>query len=97
MVQQAGESNPLAIVRPRDYADLAKEGDNLFVPYGATENIPAGERSVAWRTLEASGVVPTTEMMEMIEATRAFEANVSMIRNHDQMLGTLIGRVLSTR
>ena len=36
-----------------------------------------------------SDVKPTSEMIELIEASRAFEANLSMIQNHDQMLGTL--------
>jgi len=46
--------------------------------------------------LERSGVQATAEMMEMIETSRAFEANVNMIRNQDQLLGTLISRVLRT-
>jgi flagellar basal body rod protein FlgG len=33
----------------------------------------------------------------MIAASRAFEANIHIIQNQDHMLGTLIGRVLSTR
>ena len=44
--------------------------------------------------IEMSGVKPTQEMMEMIETSRAFECNVNMIRNQDQMIGTLISRVL---
>lgn len=96
-IEQGGSLSPLALVRPRTNAELVKVGDNLYEPMGTVDNIPERERSVAWQTLEGSSVVPTTEMMEMIEATRAFEANVSMIRNHDQMLGTLISRVLSTR
>ena len=44
--------------------------------------------------LEQSDVKPTTEMMELIEASRAFEANISMIKNHDQMMGTLTSRLL---
>jgi flagellar basal body rod protein FlgG len=33
-------------------------------------------------------------MMAMIETTRGFEANTRMIQSHDNMLGTLISRVL---
>jgi flagellar basal body rod protein FlgG len=32
--------------------------------------------------------------MELIEATRALEANVNMIRNQDQALASLVGRAL---
>ncbi len=35
-------------------------------------------------------------MMELIEASRAFEANVSMIHTQDEMLGTLVTRGLKT-
>jgi flagellar basal body rod protein FlgG len=41
-----------------------------------------------------SNVSPTTQMMELIEASRAYEANVRMIQNQDQLLGTLVTRVL---
>jgi flagellar basal body rod protein FlgG len=33
-------------------------------------------------------------MLAMIETTRAFEANSRMVQNHDNVLGSLIGRVL---
>jgi flagellar basal-body rod protein FlgF len=33
-------------------------------------------------------------MTEMIETSRAFEANVNMVRNQDQILGELVSRVL---
>ena len=41
-----------------------------------------------------SGVSPTTEMTGMIEATRLFEANISLMQTQDRMLGSLIGEVL---
>ena len=31
------------------------------------------------------------------EASRAFEANINLIRNQDEMLGTLINRVMSVK
>jgi flagellar basal body rod protein FlgG len=33
-------------------------------------------------------------MTELIESTRAFEANISMIRGYDQMISTLVQGVL---
>ena len=33
-------------------------------------------------------------MMELIEASRTYEANVRMIQNQDNVMGTLISRVL---
>jgi len=33
-------------------------------------------------------------MMELIEATRAYESNLRLIQHHDQAYGNLIGRLL---
>ena len=44
--------------------------------------------------LETSGVQPTTEMIEMIEASRAVEANINMMQTQDEMLSGLINRLM---
>ena len=40
--------------------------------------------------LELSGTNPADELMQLIEASRAYEANVNMIRYHDEALGRLL-------
>ena len=45
-------------------------------------------------SLEESAVKPTAAMMELIEASRVYEANARMIQTQDQTLGSLISRVL---
>jgi flagellar basal-body rod protein FlgF len=84
----------LAIAEPESLGDLAKVGENLFRPLAKVGPLPEGLRTVAQGMLEGSGVNPVREMVEMIETTRAFEANVNMIRHHDQSFGTLISRIL---
>jgi flagellar basal-body rod protein FlgF/flagellar basal-body rod protein FlgG len=84
----------LAIAEPQSLGDLVKVGDNLFRSLAPTQPLPPELRSVAQGFLEGSGVNAVTAMVEMIETTRAFEANVNMIRNHDSMFGTLISRIL---
>jgi flagellar basal-body rod protein FlgF/flagellar basal-body rod protein FlgG len=91
---QDGELQSLAIVMPRSKGDLAHASENLFLPLGPVQMVPPDLRSVQRQTIELSGVNPTQEMMEMIETSRAFEANVNMIRNQDQMIGNLVSRVL---
>lgn len=93
-IRQAGTIQALAIVRPESLGDLAKRGENLYAPLGPTRAVPPGERQVAGGFLEQSGVRPTLEMMEMIETSRAFEANVNLLRTQDQLLSTLLSRVL---
>lgn len=91
---QAGNEVNLAIVMPRSYGDLAKAGENLFLPLGPTAPIDPLTRNVAPGFIEASGASPITEMTQLIEASRAYEANVRMIQNQDQILGSLVGRLL---
>jgi len=94
---QDGARIPLAIVRPREPGDLVKIGNNLFQPLAATMPVPFEQRQVESGMLETSGVNPVSEMMELISASRAFESNVTLIRNHDQMIGNLISRVLTAK
>lgn len=93
-IQQAGETNFLALVSPASLGDLVKTGENLFQPLAPARPVDASQRRVLSGYLEHSGVKAVTEMTDMIETSRAFEANVNMIRNQDQMLGTLVSRVL---
>jgi flagellar basal body rod protein FlgG len=93
-VQQGANSVNLAIVRPQSLGDLAKQGENMYLPLSPPLAVPPEERRIVSGSLEASGSQPTLEMMELIESTRAFEANVSMVRNYDQMMSTLVDKLL---
>lgn len=84
----------LAVVEPTSLGDLVKVGDNLFEPLSPVAALPPEDRRLAQGFLETSGVTAVSEMTEMIATTRAFEANVNMIRHHDSCFGTLISRVL---
>jgi flagellar basal-body rod protein FlgF/flagellar basal-body rod protein FlgG len=95
-VEQADRRTYLALVKPRSLGDLAKAGVNYFTPLAPVAPVAVAERRVRSGYLEASTVVPSVEMMELIETSRAFEANVRMIQNHDQMMGALVNRVLRT-
>jgi flagellar basal-body rod protein FlgF len=94
-VFQAGDiGQRLALVRPATLRDLAKVGDNLFRPLAATAAVPGAQRQVRQGYLEGSAVNPTYEMMELIETSRAFEANTRLIQHQDHMIGSLISRLL---
>lgn len=94
VVQRGGERQVLGIERPASYGDLAKAGENLFRPLADTQSVPAAERRVAQEYLEMSTVRPTIEMTTLIEASRALEANINMMKTQDQMLSGLVNRVL---
>jgi len=93
-VRQAGTEVALAIRRPAFIGDLVKMGENLFSPLSPPVDVPAGQRRVRQGYLELSNVKPTREMMELIETSRAFEANTRLIQNQDHVMGALINRVL---
>jgi flagellar basal-body rod protein FlgF len=93
-IEQPGVKTMLALVKPRSLGDLAKAGEYLFEPLAPIEDLEPGERHVRSGFLEKSGVRPTDEMMQLIETSRVFEANLRLIQNQDQMFGALIGRVL---
>jgi flagellar basal-body rod protein FlgF len=86
----------IGIVQVESPQQLVREGENLYtLPADARSAlVPPALRRLQVGFLEASTVNPTSEMTTLIEASRALEANVNMIRNHDQTLGTLVNRVL---
>ena len=71
---------------------LRKIGDSLFETQADLS--PAGRNlQVKQGFIEASGVNPILEMTAMIETSRAFEANINMIRIQDESLGRLLQTV----
>lgn len=86
------ELGQIDLVLPRSLDSLVKLGDSLYRADGAVES--AGDAvQVQQRSLESSGTEPVSEMVQLIEASRAFEANVNMIRFQDEALGRLLGAV----
>jgi flagellar basal-body rod protein FlgF/flagellar basal-body rod protein FlgG len=93
-IQQAGESRTLMIVAPKEPGDLSRVGDNLFRSLATVDPVAPNERNVVSGHLEKSAVVPTSAMMELIESTRLYEANLRMMQHQDQAYGNLVGRLL---
>lgn len=93
-ILQGNERKYLALVMPKSLGDLVKIGRNLFRPLGDVDPVLRSERRFAGSSLELSAVKPAQEMMNLIETTRAYEANIKMIQNHDSMTGGLVGRLL---
>jgi len=93
-IRQAGAVQNLAVVKPGSLGDLARVGENVFRPLADPLPVAFGDRRVAGGYLEASSVRPTTEMIDLIEASRAAEANMKMMETQDQMLAGLINRVM---
>lgn len=87
----AGEAIPLGqlnLVQPSSLDGLEKIGDSLYRPHGPVQPAPANVQ-IRQGYLEASGVNPISETVQLIEASRAFEANINMIRFQDETLSRL--------
>ncbi len=93
-VMQSGSHTPLALVRPASFGDLVKSGKNQFKSLGEVTPVPNNERSIRSGYLEMSSTRPTQGMVDMIKASRAYEANVKLIQHQDHVLGSLVTRVL---
>jgi flagellar basal-body rod protein FlgF len=93
-LRQRGRFQNLALVKPASNESLVKCGENLFRSPTRPEPVLPADRRVASGFLEMSSVKPTLEMTALIETSRFFEANVSMMKTQDQMLGALVNRVL---
>jgi len=94
VIQQAGESRTLMVVQAKEPGDLSRVGDNLFRSLAPVDPVAPNQRNVVSGHLEKSAVVPTSAMMELIESTRMYEANLKMIQHQDQAYGNLVGRLL---
>jgi flagellar basal body rod protein FlgG len=95
-VMQGGAGTPLSVVMPQSLHDLTKVGENLFRPGEQVTQLDLPQRSVRQGYVEMSSVSPTTEMMTLIETSRAFEANTKLIQHQDELLEALISRVLQS-
>jgi flagellar basal-body rod protein FlgF len=94
IIEQLGTRIELALVRARNVSALQKTGDNYFLPTANAGLAAAEDRVVKSGYLEMSGVNPVDEMVELIAASRAYEANVRVIQQHDAATSELITRLL---
>ncbi len=79
----------LNLVEPAAFKDLQKLGGNLY--RGTGPLVPASSNAqIRQGFLEASGVHPISETVQMIEASRAFETNINMIHFQDESLSLLL-------
>lgn len=93
-IMQGGERQVVKLVKPAAVGDLSRIGDNLYQSLTNVNEVATNERKITSGALEHSAVNPTTAMMELIEASRVYEANIRMIQTQNDSMEQLIGRVL---
>jgi flagellar basal-body rod protein FlgG len=76
---------------------IQKQGNSLYKATdvsGPATDLEGQERPrIVQGFVETSNVEPVTEMVQMIEVQRAYEANQKAVMNADSMLGVLINQV----
>ena len=93
-IVQGGARQQIMLVKPRALGDLSRVGENLFESLTPVSEVANNTRSIVNGALESSAVEPTGAMMQLIEASRVYEANIRMIQTQDDSTGQLIGRML---
>ncbi len=93
-IVQGNQRFQLKLVRPSSLGDLARFGDNLYQPLASVSPVPPEQRKIMSGSLEHSAVSPTAAMMELIEASRVYEANIRMIQTQNESTEQLVSRVL---
>lgn len=93
IIEQAGNRFELGLVRPPNLRALDKVGHNYFSAK-TVQQVGPEDRRVQSGFTELSGIKPVEEMVELIAASRAYEANVRLIQQHDDATSQLIGRML---
>ena len=92
------EVDRLRLVNVRNPRYLRKQGGSLWNTTwesGSAEIVEGGERPrVHQRFVEAANVNIVTEMVQMIEVNRAYEANQKVIQAHDDSTGRLLSTVM---
>ena len=74
-----------------DRQQLEKVGQNLFAAEGMQPVEGSGQ--IKQYAYEGSGVDPVATLVEMIAATRAYEANAKMLTMQDETLGRVVNDV----
>jgi len=81
----------LDLVNPRSTDSLVHMGNGLYQTQGPVDAAPGV--AVRQGYLEGSGTNSVAEMMQMIQASRAFEMNLNVMKFQDEALGQLLQSV----
>lgn len=91
------EVDRLRIVDMRNTRYIRKQGDSFWTTTeesGEASVMERGRPTVRQGFLETSNVNAVTEMVQLIEVNRAYEANQRSIQAHDQMTSKLINEAI---
>lgn len=94
VTQDGGIVGQLELLDFPDYGSLVKVGDTRFT--GPDEEAVPAAALVQSGYLEAAGVQPVAELVDMMEASRAYQINARMVSMQDETAGRLISTIART-
>lgn len=95
-IMQGEENAPVAQIRVRDFADynyLEKFGENMYQTVDGFRAIDAEDARVYQGYLEGSNISVVTEMVNMINISRAYETNQKVIQTYDSTLDIAVNQL----
>lgn len=95
-IMQDGErAQAISLVIPGDMTKMVKVGETMYRNESPQRELAPQERHRIWSEhLEGSSTNPSTEMIELIVASRALEMNVKMMQSQDDITNGLINKML---
>ena len=81
----------IGVYAPDDRTKMQKSGENLFDPHGA--EMHASDARIVPESREESTYDVMNGLTAMIEASRAYQMNATLLQLQDQVTGTLISSV----
>ncbi|MGL4943104.1 MAG: flagellar hook-basal body protein [Thermoguttaceae bacterium] len=95
VLQNGARAQALSLVIPSDMTQMVKVGETMYRNEAKQTEIPSeSRRRVMNEHLEGSATNPSTEMIELIVASRALEMNVKMMQSQDELTNGLINKML---
>lgn len=95
-VMQGDDNSVVAQLAIRDFEDynyLEKYGDNCYIPVEGRRIINQADAKVYQGYLETSNISVVTEMVNMINTSRAYETSQKVIQTYDDSLGIAVNQL----
>jgi len=90
---QALQVGKLGVVRFTDLTALSKQGDNLYQAAGGQTPIPAATAQIHQGMVEKSNVQPVSEIVRLIDITRAYERVSNMMSQTQDLSESAVERL----
>lgn len=93
VIQDGNVVGTLAVAEFDDVQKLRKQGANLFIAPESVDPRPASASRIVPGTLEGASIEPVTGLVDLIEASRAFQMNANLVSLQETMIGRAVNEI----